>query len=127
MKLIREHIISKIICLLLALHIFNVCVDSPDAQPAYIPEDLSVNEMESVVEIVLEKGFEIENAISEHDEPVESDSQNIELSKHFKLYSNHYVISLTNHYLGNIYHNSLYISPKYIVGIQEINPPPPKA
>lgn len=127
MKLIREHIISRIICLLLALHLFNVCVDSPDAQPAYLPEDLSINEMESVVEIVLEKGFEIENAISEHDEPIESDTQNIEQSKELKLFTNHYVIKLINSILEKVKYYSFYATPSYSAGVQEINPPPPKA
>jgi len=68
MKLIREHIIFRFFWLVMALHILNFSVDTPDLHPNYVPEDLSYNDMESVVEILLEEVLEINNAIAEHDE-----------------------------------------------------------
>lgn len=52
----------------MAIYVLNLSVDSPDAQVNHLPEDLSINDMESVVEIILEGWLEIEDAIPEHDE-----------------------------------------------------------
>lgn len=73
MKSLREHIIFRFLCAVLALHILNISVDTPDAQPDNIREDLSINDMESIAEIVLEQVLGIDNAIPEHDE---SDNNN---------------------------------------------------
>lgn len=127
MKFFRNHIISRVFCLLMALHILNICVDTPDAQPESVPEDLTINDMESIVEIVLEKGFGIDNAISEHDEPDENDAGNFEMMKDFKLYSCSTAINFLN---------PATIVPKALIPyddfycssfINEISPPPPKA
>jgi hypothetical protein len=69
---------------LLAVHIFNMSIDTPDGQPYYMPEDLSINDQESVVELVLEKGLGMENAVAEHDEPGD-ESQELSLIKEFKV------------------------------------------
>jgi hypothetical protein len=68
MKFIREHIVLKFFWMLMALHVFNFSVDIPDPQPNQYPEDLSINDMESIAEIFLEKILEIENAVPEHEE-----------------------------------------------------------
>jgi hypothetical protein len=68
MKFIREHIVLKFFWMLMAFHVFNFSVDIPDPQPNKYPEDLSINDMESIAEIFLEKILEIENAVPEHEE-----------------------------------------------------------
>jgi hypothetical protein len=68
MKLFRHHIMYRLLSVVMALHILNLSVDAVDALPAAIPEDLSFNEIESVVEFVLEDVLHIENALPEHDE-----------------------------------------------------------
>jgi hypothetical protein len=111
----------------MALHILNICVDTPDVQSETVPEDLTINDMESIVEIVLEKGFKIDNAISEHDEPDENDAGNFEMIKDFKLYSS----PVTTRFLSpvsivpkaSIPYNDFH----YSSFINEISPPPPKA
>jgi hypothetical protein len=55
----------------------------PDAQSDYIAEDLSFNDMESVVEIVLEQGIGIKDAIAEHDEPDDQSPCNVKTSLEF--------------------------------------------
>ncbi|MEH0155425.1 hypothetical protein V6R21_14860 [Limibacter armeniacum] len=47
----------------------NICVDAPDATPSFLPEDLSINDQESIIEIVVEKILGFENAIAEYDDP----------------------------------------------------------
>ena len=65
MNFIRKHFIVKLISFLFALLIFNISVDPPDAQPEWIPKDLSINEMNSITEIIFEQIFHIDNAFPE--------------------------------------------------------------
>ena len=52
----------------MAFYLLNICVDNPDAQPNHIPEDLSFNDQESLIEIFVEKILGYENAIAEYDD-----------------------------------------------------------
>ena len=63
----------KFLWLIMALHIFNCSVDMPDLNPEYIPEDLSINDIESIVELVLEEILGFENAIKEYDDQDSND------------------------------------------------------
>jgi hypothetical protein len=54
--------------LLMAFYILNFSIDSKDIDPDYIQEDLSLNDIESFYELILEEVIGIENAVEEHDE-----------------------------------------------------------
>lgn len=79
MGYLRRHIILRFTALLLAMHVLNFSVDSPDLYPDCFAEDLSLNDMESIVEIVMEKVLHIDNAIPEHDEPDDNGSISVDL------------------------------------------------
>jgi hypothetical protein len=81
MQAVRQHIFFRLIWLFMAIHIFNLSVDTRDAKPDYVPEDLSFNDLESVAEIMLEQVLNINNALSEHDESDTEDGGSIELKK----------------------------------------------
>ena len=81
MKFFRSNIISRIFCILMAIHIFNLSVDTKDVAPDCIAEDLSINDQETVVEIVLEKVLGIDNAIAEQDEPDQEDGGALDFKK----------------------------------------------
>lgn len=66
---IRHSIFTRFLGAFLALHLLNVSVDNPDPKPFYIPEDLSFNDQESIVEFVIETLLGYENAIAEYDDP----------------------------------------------------------
>lgn len=51
----------------MALYMLNVCIDAPDVL-TYLPENLSYNDQESIIEVVLEKVLGYENAIPEYDD-----------------------------------------------------------
>jgi hypothetical protein len=85
MKWFRQQKAVRFLWLVMALHIFNVSVDSMDLLPAYLPEDLNINDCESIVELVLEDVLGIKGAIAEHDEPESEESENIALKKLFAL------------------------------------------
>jgi hypothetical protein len=71
----------------MAMHIINCSVDAPDMQLNAIAESDSHNDMESIVEIVLEKVLEIENAIPEHDESDDEGKGTNEFKKDYKLFA----------------------------------------
>lgn len=62
----------------MALHVINMSVDAPDgyavAGRGEQREDLSVNDIESLSELMLEECFGIVNAVPERDEPDENSS-----------------------------------------------------
>lgn len=52
----------------MGLYLLNISVDTADPNPEHIPEDLSFNDQESIVEIVVEKVMGFEDAIKEYDD-----------------------------------------------------------
>lgn len=68
MKIFKRNIIIRFLCLFMALQIFNLSIDTKDSIPDNVPEDLTINDQESFIELVLEKFLGFENAVSEHDE-----------------------------------------------------------
>jgi hypothetical protein len=75
----------RLFCLLMAFYVINVSIDAPDgyvtrdSQGSY-REDLTINEIESIGELILEDFFDLKNAIPEHDE---SDEEEDQISKIF--------------------------------------------
>jgi len=65
---IRNSVLTKILWALIGLHLLNISVDTADPNPEHIPEDLSINDQESIIEIVLEKVLGYEDAIKEYDD-----------------------------------------------------------
>lgn len=85
MHLIRNKYagITRIICFVFALHILNMSIDPRDPQPDSVPEDLTINEIESITEFFAEVVFGIKNAFAEHDERDANDSGTLDLCKIF--------------------------------------------
>ena len=52
----------------MGLYLLNISVDTADPNPECIPEDLSFNDQESIVEIIVEQVLGYENAIKEYDD-----------------------------------------------------------
>lgn len=52
----------------MVLYLLNISVDPADPYPQYIPEDLTFNDQESIIEIVVEKILGYEDAIKEYDD-----------------------------------------------------------
>lgn len=126
MKFFRSNIISRIFCILMAIHIFNLSVDTKDAAPDCIAEDLSINDQETVVEIVLEKVLGIDNAIAEQDEPDQEDGGSLDFKK-INLISHH---SHKLFFEPKIFHKKTEI--KYVASfhqspIFDVFSPPPEA
>jgi len=81
---IRGSIFShKFFAYLLALYLFNYSIDGKDAQPDHIPEDLTHNDIESILEFTLESVLGIEDAMKEHDEHDDHDGS---IARHHVVY-----------------------------------------
>lgn len=52
----------------MGLYFLNISVDCTDRYPNFIPENLSINDQESIIEIVVEKILGYEDAIKEYDD-----------------------------------------------------------
>ena len=52
----------------MGLYLLNISVDSDDPAPEHVPEDLSVNDQESIIELLVEKVLGFEGAIEEYDD-----------------------------------------------------------
>ena len=73
---IRNSNFGKTLWGLMAIYLLNISVDTADPNPEYIPEDLSFNDQESIVEIIIEKILGYEDAIEEYDDHDTEDHNN---------------------------------------------------
>ncbi len=127
MSFFRNHIVIQSISLFMALYVLNFSVDAPDSQPDHQVEDLSINDMESIVEIVLEGWMDIENAIPEHDES-DGTKSTLVLKKTFDF-------CLFEFKRGNAYASDFLLRNRFLDYSRnfqqqfypEFTPPPPKA
>lgn len=110
----------------MGLYLLNISVDSADPNPEHIPEDLSINDQESIIEIVLEKVLGYEDAIKEYDD--------IDTEGHNK--KTNVKIDLTTHSIVDKNLNQSFIEPTkdkfpdhtiyYTNSFQKLDIPPPK-
>lgn len=127
MQFIRQHIIFKYIWLLMTGLFINTSVDPIDPEGDWVPEDLSVNEMETITEIVAEKLLNIDDCFQETND---NDPDERTVIKIVKDYNQDIPVKIieprsTSELTGPLAHpdyfkrfNSQFIS--------EINAPPPK-
>lgn len=79
MNYIRKKSWVSIFSIIMAVLVFNMSIDPPDLlqnldDDIELEEDLSINEVETFYEFVMEKCFDIDNAVPETDDP---DSDNL--------------------------------------------------
>ncbi|MBD3583946.1 hypothetical protein [Flavobacterium selenitireducens] len=63
-----QGIFHRLWCGFMALYLLNCCVDAPDASGRWKSENLSYNEQESVIELVVEKALGYGDVIPEYDD-----------------------------------------------------------
>ena len=110
----------------MGLYLLNISVDTADPNPEHVPEDLSFNDQESIVEIVVEKVLGFEDAIKEYDD---HDTEDHNKKKNVK-------IDLLVHAIkaDKIDHNQFFERKKLFSdyearltkGFNELDSPPPK-
>lgn len=68
MSRIKNSTFIKVFWGVMGLYLLNISVDPADPNPDHIPEDLSFNDQESIVEIIVEKIMGFEHAFEEYDD-----------------------------------------------------------
>lgn len=81
-RLLRHSLFSKILCGSLGLYLLNISVDSADPNPQHVPEDLTFNDQESIIEFIVEQVLGYEDLIKEYDD---HDSEDVNKKNNFKL------------------------------------------
>ncbi|WP_234733675.1 hypothetical protein [Tellurirhabdus bombi] len=129
-KRYKYKFLHRLLCWLMAIHVINISIDAPDN---YLPptlqsglqKDLSVNEIESLGELILEDWFGITDAFPEHDNSnKESHLTQVESDYIFSQPFVFTVVPISWHLVTNPATFSLI---RVLTHIEEITPPPPKA
>lgn len=123
---IRNSIVTRFLCGLLALYLLNISVDTADKNAEYIAEDLSLNDQESIVELIIEKVLGIEDAIKEYDDLDTEDhnkKKTVKIDSLFHNYSNH---NDSNKSLNDRRKEYPGFNARLVTGFEEIDSPPPK-
>lgn len=110
----------------MGLYLLNISVDTADPNPEHIPEDLSINDQESIVEFVVEKVLGFEDVIKEYDD---HDTGGHSKKKNVK---NDLLVHVLK--FDKIEHNQFFEGNKHFPdleahltnGFNEIDSPPPK-
>lgn len=127
MKLLREHIIFRSFWLVFTLHILNCSVDTPDGTPSYQPEDLTINDIETIYELIAEKVLGFTNAVPEHDEPGDEDNKGLKVKLGLDFHFAQLSFKVSPIYYP-IKDKFLLFEEKYFKKFHpELIPPPPKA
>jgi len=114
----------------MAVHVINMSADAPDGYS--LPklqgegrEDLSVNDIESLSELLLEECFGITDAVPEHDEPDEESSLT-ELEEDY-IFTQSFVFALFSAPAHFLVTELLSFQPTYVpTPVVEIVAPPPR-
>lgn len=123
---IRNSVFTKILWGLMGLYLLNISVDPADPYSNYISEDLSINDQESIVEIVLEQILGYENIIKEYDD---NDTEDHNTKTNFKI---DLVIGCAiycethNELVKGATQIFLFINTFFITAIYQIDTPPPQ-
>ncbi|PTB96581.1 hypothetical protein C9994_06660 [Marivirga lumbricoides] len=109
----------------MGFYLLNISVDTVDPKPEYIPEDLSINDQESILEIIVEKVLGYENAIKEYDDHDSEDHNKKKETKTDLLIHFPKTYNLFNHLNKRkiLYPNQ---ENQLLNAFKEIDSPPPK-
>lgn len=123
---IRNSVFTKILWGLIGLHLLNISVDIADPNPEHIPEDLSINDQESIIEIVLEKILGYEDAIKEYDDH-DTEDHNSQTNVKIDL-KTYYIVdnNLNQSFIETTKHKFPAYSTNLRNGFQKLDFPPPK-
>lgn len=110
----------------MGLYLLNISVDSPDPNPEYIPEDLSINDQESIIEVVVEKILGFEDALEEYDDH-DSEDHNKKKLVEIVVFAQQIIVSITKEsIIETIKEQFTDYNPYLTSGFQKLDTPPPK-
>lgn len=123
---IRNSVFTKFLWGFMGLFLLNISVDAPDPNPDYIPENLSFNDQESIIEIVFEKVLGFENAFKEYDDN-DSEDHNSKTNLKIEFIAEHIVYSSINQLIIKTSKKKFTNDNTFLrKGFQKLDNPPPK-
>lgn len=110
----------------MGLYLLNISVDTADPNPEHFPEDLSINDQESIIEIIIEQVLGYENAIIEYDDHDNEDQRKKKNVKNDLLAHVSQILNNTNDHLTKKKTFYSDYQARLISVFLEIDSPPPK-
>lgn len=123
----RNSALTRLLWGFMGLYLLNLSVDPVDYNPEHIPEDLSLNDQESIIELVFEQLLGYENAIKEYDD---LDAEEHNKKKEIRAdWLGHLANVAENTAQWNLARKKAHISYEASLraGFAEVQAPPPKA
>lgn len=111
----------------MGLYLLNISVDNTDMTPSYKAEDLSINDQESIVEIVVEQILGFEDAIDEHDDADCEDGSRKNLGKIDFVAQSYPLATSPFHTIVLPRHTFARYAERPLLRFGEIDNPPPNA
>lgn len=123
---LRNNVLLRLKWGFLCLHMLNISIDFSESRAAYLPEDLSYNDQESIVEFIVEKVIGIENAFEEHQD---DDSQDHNQSQYYKIdfmrFDNESIEKITSSEVK--FKRNYYFQHQHLLdGFTQLEKPPPQ-
>jgi hypothetical protein len=116
--------VYRIFCLLMALHLLNLSIDSRDPDPDNFPENLSFNDIESIAEFVTEIVFGWHDAFEEHDETDSEEGGSLDFYKFYCSNQSLTIIRCRPLFLSRFYIRNVVV---VLAPVKDILSPPPRA
>jgi hypothetical protein len=110
-----------------SLYLFNLSADIPDASSRYQKEDLSINDQESMVEVLVEQVMGFDDTFDEYEDP-DGDDQKSKITLKIDFFSEQKENFSSNriNVLSKSY-NSNDLQKHVLKGFDQLSTPPPKA
>lgn len=110
----------------MAVYFLNICIDPSDIHHSSIPEDLTYNEQESILEMVAEKVLDLGDVIEEQDDEDPEDYSKKGVSKIEVSFLKEELFSAITYDFSSLVNNfkphpSIFVEPHY-----QLEKPPPK-
>lgn len=111
----------------MALYLLNCSVDTDDITPSHFTENLTINDQESLIEIIVEKVLGFENAIPENED---CDSENYTTLKKTVTVDifilPHFILNLKDSEYESLAENIIFSQANVLKTYFEIHSPPPE-
>lgn len=125
-RYLNNRVFNKVIWGLMSIYLLNLSVDTSDALPNHFPEDLTINDQESIIEIIVEQILGFENAIKEYDD-VDNEEHNQKTNIKLEIFDqkpNNY--SITHPYIKESKEKFNDLKSHLTFGFHQLETPPPK-
>lgn len=110
----------------MGLFLLNISVDMEDPNPIYIPEDLSINDQESIIEIVVEQVLGFDDVFKEYDDN-DTEDHNKKTNVKIDLFNNYIADSMMMQSFIKVKKQKFLNYNTFLLnGFQKLNIPPPK-